>query len=111
MTDLAEVVVEPPTVVEVVEAAPPEVVEVNLGIKGDKGDPGDLGPTGPVWTPTRIDVTAPSASWVLPHNLGRTPQVQVFLSGGELVIADVVSGPSTVSVAFASAQTGFVILA
>jgi hypothetical protein len=48
MTDLAEVVVEPPTVVEVVEAAPPEVVEVNLGIKGDKGDPGDLGPTGPV---------------------------------------------------------------
>ncbi len=51
MTEVVEVLIEAPAVIEVLADAPVELVEVNLGVKGDiglKGDKGDKGDPGPI---------------------------------------------------------------
>jgi hypothetical protein len=68
------------------------------------------GPAGSSGAAERIDQAAPSASWVLSHSKGRVPGVQLFLASGEVVYADIIASDTVVSVEFASAQTGFVIL-
>lgn len=55
------------------------------------------------------DQTTPSASWIIPHNLGRIPNVQIYV-GGEVVIADIAATATSVSVTFPSAQTGVAVL-
>lgn len=71
---------------------------------------GPPGPIGPVGAPARIDVTA-AATWILSHDLGRVPLVQVFLASGELVVADVVADDAHVTVTFPTATAGFVLIA
>lgn len=77
-------------------------VPVVIGPRGPRGLPG----TGAV---TRIDASL-SATWILPHGLGREPQVQVFLANGELVMADVAVDEVQVTVSFSMAQQGFVLV-
>lgn len=72
------------------------------------GPPGPAGPSGPGSAPTRIDA-ALAATWILPHTLGRTPMVEVFLASGEHVIADVTVNSTTITVSHASPQAGFVL--
>jgi hypothetical protein len=52
-----------------------------------------------------------SATWVFTHDLARQPAVSVYLSTGEQVITEVHSTTTTVTVYFAVATTGYVILA
>ena len=77
-------------------------VPVVIGPRGRDGPPG----TGAT---TRID--APSAAtWILPHGLGREPQVQVFVGTGEAVIADVAVDPVHVTVTFPTPRAGVVLV-
>lgn len=73
---------------------------------------GPGGPPGPPGVAAALVVaqTSPSASWVIPHALGRRPLVQVCDPSGEVVYPDVIAGAATVSVIFAAAATGSIIL-
>lgn len=73
---------------------------------------GPAGPPGPPGIAAALVVaqTSPSASWVIPHALGRRPLVQVCDPSGEVVFPDVIAGAATVSVIFAAAATGSIIL-
>ena len=99
MTDISvvEVLVEPS--IAVVEVAIP-------GIQGPQGPPGSGGGAGS----TVITQSTPAATWILSHTIGRVPAVSVYLASGEQVDTDVVASASTVTVTFATPQTGFVIL-
>lgn len=70
---------------------------------------GPVGPAGPPGVSRQYDVTSPAGTWILPHDLGRVPAVAVYLADGEAVIADVAATSTTITVTFATAQTGFVI--
>lgn len=87
-----------------VSAPPSGAVVVEMAAQGR---PGPQGPPG-VALAYRYDQTAPSASWVIAHGLGRAPLVDVFLANGEQVEADVTATATTISVVFAAATTGFV---
>lgn len=75
----------------------------------------EQGPSGPPGPPgaaaaTVVEQTAPSASWIIPHNLHRRPLVQITDETGEVVFPDVIAGPTVVSVIFAQPATGTAIL-
>jgi hypothetical protein len=53
--------------------------------------------------------STPSASWAIPHLLGRIPNVQVYITGAA-VIADIAATNSLVSVTFPSAVSGVAVL-
>ncbi|MFT4027337.1 MAG: hypothetical protein QM676_11120 [Novosphingobium sp.] len=69
---------------------------------------GPPGPPGPAALPVRIEASL-AATWTLPHALGRMPTVQVFLTGGEAVLADVTADHEQITVAFSSPRQGFVL--
>lgn len=70
-----------------------------------------IGPVGPPGSGAlRLDQATPAATWILTHNLGRVPIVQIFLASGELVMADVVASTSILTVTFAAPQAGFVVI-
>ena len=78
-------------------------------IVGPPGPPGPAGPVGPTGAPLRLDASL-AATWILPHPLGRVPAAQVVLASGENVIADLSATPPPVTVVFAAAQAGFVLV-
>ena len=78
-------------------------------IVGPPGPKGPVGPAGPAGTPIRLDAPL-AATWILPHPLGRVPAAQVVLASGESVIADLSATPAAVTVVFATAQAGFVLV-
>ncbi len=53
--------------------------------------------------------SVPNASWVISHTFNREPDVAVYV-GGQEVDADVAATVTTVTVTFASPQTGVAIL-
>lgn len=57
----------------------------------------------------QYDQTTPSASWIIPHSLGRVPNVQVYV-GGAAVITDIQANATSVNVTFAVPQTGVAVL-
>lgn len=111
MASVVEIISPAPNLVEItgndgqsvdVPAAPPAIVEVVAeGIQG---------PPGPGNASQRIDVPFAAATWTVPHLLNKVPQVQVFLANGEAVIADIEATPTVVTITFAQAQRGFVLL-
>ena len=89
----------------VVEASASAVVRVlSAGTQGPQGVAGANGAQ-----PVRIDASL-GATWILPHTLGRVPLVQVFLTPGELVIADVSADANQITVTHASPRSGFVMI-
>lgn len=78
-------------------------------IVGPPGAQGSGGPVGPTGAPLRLDASL-AATWILPHPLGRVPAAQVVLANGESVIADLSATPAAVTVVFAIAQQGFVLV-
>lgn len=80
----------------------------NLPIAAIVGPPGASGTNGS-GSIVRIDASL-AGTWILPHDLGRIPAVQVFLANGEVVTADIYADASTVTVMFATPQQGFVLL-
>lgn len=70
------------------------------------------GPQGPAGSGSVHQYTqsTPSASWVIVHNLGRAVSAEVFLNTGEEVITDVINtSTSTLTINFASVQSGYVL--
>jgi hypothetical protein len=55
-------------------------------------------------------ISVPAATWVIPHTLGRRPDVAVYDSAGMLMIADVQSSLLFTTVTFAVPTTGSVVL-
>jgi hypothetical protein len=49
--------------------------------------------------------TTPSATWIIPHTLGRLPSVKIYIAGRE-VGADVEATLSSVTITFPSAISG-----
>jgi hypothetical protein len=85
---------------------PNAVIAAILGNPGEPGPPGDPGTIG---APLRIDASLAS-TWILTHSLGRIPAVQLFLATGEQVLTDTVVDNNTLTVIFATPQSGFVII-
>lgn len=52
---------------------------------------------------------SPSASWNIVHDIGRVPNVQVFIDG-QAVIADIEASPTEVNITFSQPQTGIAVL-
>lgn len=75
-------------------------------VAGFKSVPGQQGTTGGA---TRIDASL-SASWIIPHTLGRVPIVQVFEDTGEQLIADVLATDTQISVTHGQPVAGFVLI-
>lgn len=80
-----------------------DAVPVVFGPRGERGFTGLPGQA-----PSRIDASL-AATWILPNPLGRIPLVQVYLAGGEQVIADVAADTAHITVTFPSPQQGFVL--
>lgn len=78
---------------------------LNTGIPGTPGPPGPTGGGNSV----KVDVGLAS-TWIVANPLGRIPIVDVYLSTGELVLADVTSTVLYITVTFPSPQQGFVVL-
>lgn len=69
------------------------------------------GPQGPAGTGSEQQFTqnSPAATWIIVHNLGRPVIAQVFVAG-QLVITDtIITDNNTLTVVFASPQTGYVL--
>ena len=78
-------------------------------IVGPPGATGAIGAVGSTGAPLRLNASL-SATWILPHPLGRVPATQVMLANGESVIADLSATSAAVTVIFATAQQGFVLI-
>lgn len=78
-------------------------------IVGPPGATGAVGATGATGAPLRLNASL-AATWILPHPLGRVPAAQVMLASGESVIADLSATAAAVTVIFATAQQGFVLI-
>ena len=78
--------------------------EIFFGYKGDRGEKGDPGITLTFNFPLQLQ-------WIVNHNLGRRPAVEVYTSGGALVFADVLHlNTNTVQITFDEPISGFVII-
>ncbi|MDR7496834.1 MAG: hypothetical protein QN174_07745 [Armatimonadota bacterium] len=64
-----------------------------------------------VATPRIYTFATPSATWVVPHGLGRAALVQVVCDGAEVVAEVEQTDADTVTVRFAAPRTGYVIVA
>lgn len=71
---------------------------------------GPPGPQGPAARSEPLRIEAPfAATWNLAHPLGHVPAVQVYLTNGEPVLADLVATDSRITVTFPAPQAGFVL--
>lgn len=107
------VIAQAPTLVEVLPSADPAIVEVTTAAPpvveiATEGPQGPRGVAGADAQPLRIDASLAS-TWILSHGLGRVPSVQVFLSGGEAVLTDVIATDTQITVTFPTPQQGFVL--
>lgn len=98
MPDLA------PGQITVVELPPADPITVVLPVPGPRGPAGTGAGGGLVH-----QQTTPSASWSIPHQLGRLPVVDLYVAG-ELVEADVAADVSSVHVTFPTPTSGFAVL-
>ena len=95
-----------PTIIEIqVDNGDPDVIVVNIAEPGPQGPPG-------VGASFEWIQTTPLATWSIPVPVGfdRRPSVDVFLAGGEMVLADVTSTDSSVTITFASPVSGTAVL-
>jgi hypothetical protein len=111
MTDVVEVIIDAPVVVEIL-AAPTEVIEAtSIGPQGPQGPSGPQGPQGIAGQGSiRFDISTPNGTWVVAHGLSRVPAATVYLATGEMALADVTADPTHVTVTFAEPHSGFVLL-
>jgi len=107
---VVEVITSPAEVVQVVVETV-EVVEVLVvGPMGPEGPPGAPGGAG---VGIQFAISTPSSSWMVTVPVffgGRRPNVQVYLSDGNVALADVFSDAANVNVTFAVPTTGWVVL-
>ena len=77
------------------------------GPQGIQGIPGDTGPVGPSADTYEHTQVSPSNEWIVNHNFGRKPVVDVMSVGGVVVEADVRHlSPNQVRIYFNQPQAG-----
>lgn len=77
-------------------------------MQGPAGPPGGGGGSG--GQPVQVIQSSPSLTWIINHNLGYRPQVQVYTSGGLEVFAEVIhTSINQYQVSFVQPSTGFTI--
>lgn len=83
-------------------------VTVEVGQSGPQGPPGPAGTTGSF----EYTQSTPLATWTIPipGTFSRRPNITLYLSSGESVIADVSSTTTTATVTFASPVSGSAVL-
>lgn len=106
--------------VQDVRSTPQEIEVVVPSSKGPKGDSltdeqvedfvEEYFIANPINVGTIHTQSAPAATWTILHDLGRTPNTQVFLESGEEVFADVVANDSQVVITFPSPMAGKALL-
>jgi len=88
-----------------VRVTQPETMSVTTAAAGPQGPPGPRGPVGSgsvgVFTQS-----SPAATWILVHNLGRPPLVELFVAGAQVMADVIVSDANTTTIVFATPQTG-----
>lgn len=98
--------------VEAVASGAPVAVPVTLQAPLSASVSLTSGPALAGWGHVHTQASAASSWHVpVPPELGRRPVVQVYLSDGELVWADVTASPTDVYVTFPAPYAGFVVLA
>ena len=103
MSDPVTVVVSPPPVVAVVVNPPPVIDVVVTPGQGPAGPPGPAGGAA-----RYIHVQSSAATpWIVNHNLGVRPVVDIVDAGGSQVLAEIIHISSNqVNVYFATPATG-----
>lgn len=77
------------------------------GVQGPEGTPGTDGTNGTDATTFVFTQSAPSALWLIVHNLGRYPSVTVIDSSGSIAEGDITyTDGDTLSVAFSASFSG-----
>lgn len=54
--------------------------------------------------------STPASTWIIGHNMGRNPDVAVYDELGEMILVDVSSTTTTVTVTFSSPKAGQAVL-
>jgi hypothetical protein len=83
---------------------------VDLVIEADVGLPGRDGANGAGGFSQKLDQLSAASTWIFVHGKGAIPNVQVYLTSGERIIADVMSSSTSVTIVFATPTSGFIIL-
>ena len=85
-----------------------EFVELTLQA-GLEGPPGPRGPSGLASPPLLHNQVEPSSAWIVVHNLGYWPQINVYTDTGEIFLPDIVHGSlNAFTVIHAQPTTGVV---
>lgn len=91
----------------VVETGSSTVEVVARGLSGPPGPPGPPGPIGETYLHVQ---NAPSASWLIAHNQGRRPSVQVFSGDAEFIAVVRHLDLDVVVIETAPARAGYALL-
>ena len=77
-------------------------------VPGPKGDQGPPGADGGASAGVELTVVVPNGTWILqvPNSLGRKPNVTVYDTDGNVVIANVVATSTQVTITFSSPTAG-----
>jgi hypothetical protein len=81
-------------------------VSMPIGLNATAALPVSSGGTGYMHTQS-----SPAAQWYITFpDLGRLPNVQIYLTSGEFIITDVLSTSTSVTVTFPSATAGYAVI-
>jgi hypothetical protein len=118
LSDPEIIIEEIDAVIEVVDPALGEEVQATIEVvyqdiliedsrSGPQGPQGVAGPSGPGATTYTHQQTSPSAIWVITHNLGRHPAVDIVDSSGNVVIGEIrYNSDNQITVTFIAAFSG-----
>lgn len=90
-----------------------EPTQITILADGTQGPQGPAGPPGPSGTAFIYTQTAPVATWIINHNLGRIHGLQLYTLLGVAVWSDFsieTVDLDTTTVTFADPQTGYAVL-
>lgn len=90
---------------------PDNIIQITEASRGPRGLRGLSGPVGPAAGPVAWSPVVASASWLIPHNLGHRPVVNVLDSAGETIGCKVEHMDiNTLLISFRSATGGTALL-
>lgn len=84
----------------------PPANTLTISAPGPQGPPG---PSGPAGGASSFVQSSPASTWVVTHNLGRTPILEVYVGGVQVVPDVIVTSLNVATVVFATPQTGEVV--
>lgn len=81
--------------------------KIEVAASGPQGPPGPRGPAG--GETLTFEQLTPAATWIIQHNLGRAPLIDLYIAG-ELAEADVIaSDANTTTIIFSQPHAGIAV--